>query len=121
MKTNTCEDRLGTKDQKMMRTDPKGRFLCAGSGEETRAWLKEKHKKEKEQLLANFAKTDDDDDSGTGSGGGAAETAALRVMLMKMCTARGLSTAGCGKRLFWSHFYNKCQNDYFTKTGSGQT
>ena len=60
----------------------------------------EKHKKEKEQLLANFAKNDDDDDSGAGSGGGAAETAALRVMLMKMCTARGLSTAGCGKRLF---------------------
>lgn len=62
-----------------------------GSRDETRAWLMKKHDKEKKQLLASFA--DPGKDRG-GSVSSAADTAALRVTLMKMCTARSLSTAG---------------------------
>ena len=58
-----------------------------GSEEETREWLRGKHLKEKEMLLASFEIDEDEAAASTIEG-------ALRVMLMKMCSKRGLFTAG---------------------------
>ncbi len=60
--------------------------VLVGSGDETRSWLMEKHNKERDKLLASFAEHEE--------ASSIADTAGLRVTLMKMCSARALSTAG---------------------------